>query len=108
LFDEVKSPDFVTKAVIEAMGRVVRGIAVENEDVTASFVGKVLAVFDEQGAKSARTMVGVDDEVVDFEITSAPDLGGDPGTSKGEHFAISKNTEWMVVGVLGRDRFKAL
>ena len=76
----MKAPDFEAEPVIEPVRRVVGGVAVEHDDLAIPLAGEVFEMADQKAADAGGALVGIDDEVVDFQVAAAPDLGGDPGT----------------------------
>ena len=50
----------------------------------------------------------MNDNVVNLEVAPAPDLGGDPGTSKPDHSIPVEGTDREIVRVFGQDGSEAL
>lgn len=81
----------------------VGGVAVEGDDEAFVFPGELFHALDEVGSDAGRPLVGVDDDVVDFEVFSAPDFGGDPcGADTGEA-VVDEGAVELVVRVVGKD-----
>ncbi len=55
---------------------------------------------DELAADTGGALRGIDDEVVDFQIKAAPDLGGDPGTGDTRKFSRDEGADELVVGMI--------
>ena len=57
-FDEMEAPDFESEAVIEAVRRMVGGVAVEHDDLAIPLAGDGFEMPDEQAADAGGALLG--------------------------------------------------
>lgn len=102
--DEMEAPDFVAKPVIEPVGGVVGSVAVEDENIAALVAAELLEVLQQGGPDARGAVCGMDDEVVDLKVFSAPDFGRDPNPGEADHFALlGKDADGVVMRVVAQD-----
>lgn len=106
--DEMEAPDFESEFVIESVRGAVCGQAVDDQDIAIVVAADLFESFEEQGSDAFGAEVRVDDEVIDFEIRSAPDFGAEPDTGDAYEFALTDGGPELVVRVLREDCFESL
>ena len=104
----MKAPNLKAEPVVQAVGRMIRGIAVQRQQRALFRAADLLHLLDQPRADFPGPRLGVDNEVVELQILSAPDLGRDPCPAQADQLAFGKRADRPVVGMFGKNRGQTL
>ena len=93
------APWLEAEAFVEAVRLLVVCVAVQREDVAVVLPCVGFEVFDQALADTRAARFGIDDEILDFQVFSAPHLGGYPAAADADEGAMREGPGDLIVRV---------